>query len=60
MGCIITKKTPIQPFETHVGNPAKFIKPNEHRLENSSVEDISLGHNLYQQDLETMKKILQK
>ncbi|MBM3417458.1 MAG: hypothetical protein FJY17_00880 [Bacteroidetes bacterium] len=60
MGCIITKKTPIRPFETYVGNPAKLLKANEHRISKMTEDQISHGHSLYQEDLITIKKLTQK
>ena len=59
MGCIITKKTPVKPFETHVGNPAKYLKQNEHRINSSTPDEISMGHSYYQEDIIAIRKILE-
>lgn len=58
MGCIITKKTPVKPFETHVGNPAKYLRQNDHRIDNSTPDDISMGYALYEKDILELRKIL--
>jgi len=58
MGCIITKKTPVKPFETHVGNPARHLRANNHRIDNSTPDEITMIHSHYQEDLIAIKKIL--
>lgn len=58
MGCIITKKTPVKPFETHVGNPARHLRANVHRIDNSTPNEITMIHSQYQEDLIAIKKIL--
>jgi len=40
MGSIITKKKAILPLSVYVGNPAKFLKLNTHKLNNLSEEEV--------------------
>ncbi len=57
MGCIITKKSRIKPFETHVGNPAKFIGMNEHKLKTMTQDDVNHATSVYNEDVILLNKL---
>lgn len=42
MGCIVTKKTPIEPGKVYVGSPARFLKENRVGLDRNSIDDDKL------------------
>jgi UDP-N-acetylglucosamine acyltransferase len=52
MGCVITKKTPIEPFKTYVGNPAKFLKENSVKKEKMTPEQVQKVIEKYLNQLE--------
>jgi UDP-N-acetylglucosamine acyltransferase len=55
MGAVITKTKKIQPLETYVGNPAKYLKPNSYKVEKLSEAEILRYSELYLAHLEMNK-----
>lgn len=55
MGAVITKTKKIQPLETYVGNPAKFLKPNSYKVDKLSEAEILKYAELYLAHLEMNK-----
>lgn len=51
MGCIVTKQTPILPFMTYVGNPAKLLKENTHRSSKLSEIEVIEIKDRYETDI---------
>ncbi|WP_413557827.1 UDP-N-acetylglucosamine acyltransferase [Bdellovibrio sp. HCB209] len=58
MGTVITKKSKIEPIKTYVGNPARYLKPNQYAVTKNklSVQDIERFNNEYQLAYEKMRK----
>ncbi len=42
MGAIATKSTEIKPFQIYVGNPAHWLKQNDHGLKAANVDEASM------------------
>lgn len=55
MGAVITKTKKIQPLETYVGNPAKYLKPNSYKVDKLSEAEILRYSELYLAHLEMNK-----
>jgi len=56
MGAIITKKTKVNCFGTYVGNPAKYIKENDHKKLQFSAEQIWDVCQYFEEEYEKFKK----
>lgn len=57
MGCIITKKSQIKPLHTFVGNPAKEIGVNQHKLKNASILLVEEYQYEYDHNIKRMEEI---
>ncbi|WP_413575151.1 UDP-N-acetylglucosamine acyltransferase [Bdellovibrio sp. HCB290] len=58
MGTVIPKKTKIEPLNTYVGNPARFLKPNQYAVKkyNLTVLDIERFNKEFAANLSKMRK----
>jgi UDP-N-acetylglucosamine acyltransferase len=57
MGAIITKSSNVTPFGVYVGNPAKYLKLNTHKLKNVNMFTHQNYSNMHKTSLENMEKI---
>lgn len=57
MGTVITKKSLIEPTKTYVGNPARFLKENQHAIKknNLNIKDIERFNREFQAALSAAK-----
>jgi UDP-N-acetylglucosamine acyltransferase len=56
MGAIITKKTKVNCFGTYVGNPAKYIKENDHKKLQFSAEQVWDACQYFEEEYQKFKK----
>jgi UDP-N-acetylglucosamine acyltransferase len=55
MGAVITKTKKIEPLQTYVGNPAKYLKPNSYKADKLTQEQVAWYWQLYKDHLEMNK-----
>jgi len=55
MGAVITKTKKIEPLQTYVGNPAKYLKPNSYKADKLTQEQIARYWELYKDHIEMNK-----
>lgn len=51
MNAVVTKKTPIEPFNIYVGSPARFLRVNKVGLDRSNLTDSQMEEVLHQYDI---------
>lgn len=58
MGTVITKKSKVEPIKTYVGNPARYLKPNQYAVtkNNLTVQDIERFNQEYEVSYKKMRK----